>query len=161
MSTTALEFHIDPTALRTAARRALLIRVGVMILLVAASGAAVNAWVPENYLRLAGSFVVTIVAVYAGVEVVSLQWSRRSAPTMVLRLDPQGLEFWIGTMRHSIPYRELSLTSVSNDSRGAVRSIELQAEKGERVVLAGFQDMNGLAEALTATLAQVRADRAR
>lgn len=156
---TALEFHIDPLAMRTAARRSLLIRVGVMILLVAASGAAVNAWVPQNYLRLAGSFVVTIVAVYAGVEVVALQWTRRSAPTMVLRLDNKGLEFWIGTMRHSIPYRELSIASVSNHQSGAVRSIELKALKGERVVLAGFQDMNGLAEALTANLAQVRADR--
>lgn len=159
--TSSTEFHIDQAAVRTAARRSLLIRLGLVILLVAVFGAAVNSWVPPDSLRLAWSFALTSCAVYAGVEVVSLQWAKRSAPTMVLRLGTNSLECWIGAVRHSIPYRELSITRVGTSSKGAVRSIELHREKGERVVLAGFSDMDGLAQALTTQLAAVRADRPR
>lgn len=155
----ATEFHIDPAAVRTAARRSLLIRLGAVILLVAVFGMAVNAWVPPQHLRIAWSFALTSFAVYAGVEVVSLQWARRSAPTMVLRLGTNALECWIGAVRHSMPYRELSITRVNTGSGGAVRSIELRRRQGERVVLAGFADMDGLAQALTTQLAAVRADR--
>lgn len=153
------EFHIDQAAVRTAARRGLLIRVGTMILLVALFGAVVNAWVPAQHLRLAWSFALTSFAVYAGVEVVALQWARRSAPTMVLRLGANALECWIGAVRHAMPYRELSIARVSMGSNGAVRSIEIHRERGERVVLAGFADMDGLAQALTANLTGVRADK--
>lgn len=152
------DFEIDQAAVRTASRRRLLIRMGVMVALVALFGAGVSRWVPDQYITLAGSFALTLMAVYAAVEVSALQWARRSAPTMVLRLGSKGLELWIGSGRHVLPYGDLDITRV-DQSAGRVRSIELSNRNGERVVLAGFVRMDELAQALTASIAETRADK--
>lgn len=151
------EFDIDPAAVRAASRRSLLIRAGALLVFVALSGAAVNAWMPENLRRVSWSFVVALLAVYAAVEASSLQWARRSAPTMVLRLTPDTLELWIGAVRHRMPYTGLGIAGVRL-ARGGVRSIELESRDSGRVVLAGFRNMDELAESLTAAIAEARAD---
>ena len=152
------EFEIDPAAVRAASRRSLLIRLAGVIVLVALFGIAVNHWVPEASRRMVWSFAVAILAVYAAVEVSSLQWARRSAQSMVLRLAPDALELWIGANRHPMPYADLSIARVRL-SGTAVRSVELRSGGSGRVVLAGFRDMDALAESLTAAIAACRADR--
>lgn len=144
-----------------ATRRRLLLRLALVVLLVALFGAAVNAWVPERSHHLAWSFSALLIAVYAAVEVSALQWARRAAPTMVLRLHADAIEMWIGTVCHRLPYAQLSLERVRyqrGDGR-AVRSLELRGAAGARVMIAGFQDMDELARALTAAIAGTRADR--
>ncbi|MGQ0698494.1 MAG: hypothetical protein ACT4PZ_09645 [Panacagrimonas sp.] len=151
------EFQIDRNAVRRAGQRRLLFRAGFAGVLVALFGAAVSAWVPESRGALAWSFALTVIAVYAGVEVSAMQWARRSAPTMVLRLTPTTLECWIGPGHYALAYRDLTITRL-HASRNAVRSIELRNAKGEKVVLAGFCNMDALAQALTANIAGARAD---
>ncbi|MCC2658809.1 MAG: hypothetical protein K0Q76_3917 [Panacagrimonas sp.] len=163
MKTAWREFGVDRHAVMTASIRRLLLRVVVVALLVALFGAAVNAWVPERTRMMAWSFAALLIAVYAAVEMSSLQWARRAAPTMVLRLRADAIEMWIGTACHRLPYAQLSLQRVryhGGGSSGAVRSLELRSAEGGRVVIAGFQDMDELARALTAAIAEARADRA-
>lgn len=144
-----------------ATRRRLLLRLSGVALIMAMFGGAVNAWVPDHIRHLAWSFAALLIAVYAGVEVSSLQWARRAAPTMVLRLRADAVEMWIGTACHRLPYAGLSLMRVRHHDGegGAVRSLELRGADGGRVVIAGFQDMDELARALTAAIAETRADR--
>lgn len=151
------EFAIDPAAVRAASLRGLLIRLGAVIVLVASFGAVVNTWVPPAMQRVAWSFAVAILAVYAAVEVSSLRWARRSAKTMVLRLAPDALELQIGVGRHRMPYSDLAIARL-RQSGGKVRAIELKSREHGRVSLAGFRGMDQLAEALTAAIAEARAD---
>lgn len=138
-----------------------MLRIIVVALIVAVFGTVVNIWVPERSRHLAWSFAAMLIAVYAAVEVSSLQWARRAAPTMLLRLLPDAIEMWIGTQGHRMPYAGLSLVRVRHQrgDGGAVRSLELRGPDGGRVVIAGFQDMDELARALTAAIAETRADR--
>lgn len=151
------EFEIDPAAVRAASRRSLLLRLCGVVVLVALFGAAVNTWIPESSRRMTWSFAVAILAVYAAVEVSSLQWARRSAQSMVLRLAPDALELWIGANSHRMPYTELAIAHV-RQSGGVVKTIELRGGNSGRVALAGFHDMDALAESLTAAIASARAD---
>lgn len=151
------EFEIDPDAVRAASRRSLLLRLAGVCVLVALFGAAVNTWVPEGSRRMTWSFAVAILAIYAAVEVSSLQWARRSAQSMVLRLAPDALELWIGANSHRMPYTGLAISRV-RQSGGSVRAIELRDNNRARVALAGFRDMDLLAESLTAAIASARAD---
>lgn len=151
------EFEIDPDAVVAASRRSLLVRAGGVLLLVALFGAVVNTWVPQTMHRVAWSFAVAILAVYAAVEVSSLRWARRSAKTMVLRLAPDALELQIGVGRHRMPYADLGIARVRL-SGGKVRRVELHSAHNGRVALAGFRNMDELAESLTAAIAQARAD---
>ena len=156
------EFLVDRLAVMAATRRRLFLRLAAVAVLVALFGAAVDAWVPERSRHLAWSFAALVIAVYGAVEVSSLQWARRAAPTMVLRMRDDAIEMWIGTACHRLPYAGLSLVRVRHHGGdgGAVRSLELRsAEGGGRVVIAGFQEMDELARALTAAIAQTRADR--
>jgi hypothetical protein len=157
-----LEFKVDRQAIQVATRRRLLLRVAMMAVLVALFGAAVDAWVPERSRHIAWGFAALLITVYAAVEVSSLQWARRAAPTMVLRLRDDAIEMWIGTDCHRLPYAGLALVRVRHHGGdgGAVRSLELRAAEGGRVVIAGFQEMDELARALTAAIAETRADRA-
>lgn len=157
MSTTRTEFEIDRNAVRAASRRRLLVRVGIVAVLLALFGAAVNTWVPEKRITLAWTFALTLAAVYAAVEVSALQWARRSAPTMVLRLSARGLELWIGAGHHVIAWRDLRIRRIRESTDG-VRAIELESPESGPVTLAGFQHMDELAQALTSNIAQVRAD---
>lgn len=157
------EFRVDRDAVVSASIRRLLLRVAAVAVIVALFGAAVNIWVPAKSQMMAWSFAALLIAVYAAVEVSSLQWARRAAPTMVLRLRPDAIEMWIGTGCHRLPYAQLSLERVryhGGGNSGAVRSLELRGDKGGRVLIAGFQDMDELARALTAAIAETRADRA-
>lgn len=151
------EFEIDPAAVRAASRRSLLTRVAALLVVVALFGLAVNLWMPEASRRVAWSFAVAILAVYAAVEVSSLQWARRSAPTMVLRLAPDALDLWVGAVRHRMPYSDLGIARVRL-AGGAVRSIALDSRDSGRVELSGFRNMDELAESLTAAIAEARAD---
>lgn len=155
------DFEVDRAAVMAAARRRLLLRIAVVALIVAVFGAVVNIWVPERSRNLPWSFAAMLIAVYAAVEVSSLQWARRAAPTMLLRLLPDAIEMWIGAERHRVPYAGLSLMRVRHrgGDGGAVRSLELRGPDGGRVVIAGFQDMDELARALTSAIAESRADR--
>lgn len=159
--TSRREFQVDRKAVMAATRRRLLLRLAAVALLVALFGAAVNTWVPDHGRHLAWSFASLLIAVYAAVEVSALQWARRAAPTMVLRLRADAIEMWIGTACHRLPYAGLSLVRVRHrgGDGGAVRSLELRAAEGGRVVIAGFQDMDELARALTTAIAETRADR--
>lgn len=145
-----------------ATRRRLLLRIAVVAVIVAAFGAGVNTWVPTASRHLAWSFAGLLLAVYAAVEISSLQWARRAAPTMVLRLRDDAIEMWIGTACHRLPYAQLSLERVRYHGAhgGAVRSLELRGDRNARVVIAGFQDMDELARALTSAIAGTRADKA-
>lgn len=154
---TRTEYEIDRNAVRAAARTRLLIRIGVMVVVIGLFGAAVSAWVPADRRTLAWSFAITLAAVYAAVEVSALGWSRRSAPTMVLRLSAKGLELWIGPGRHVIPWQELSIRRV-REREGRVQVIELDSKDSGPVRIAGFQHMDELAQSLTANIAAVRAD---
>lgn len=151
------EFEIDPDAVVAASRRSMLVRGGAAIGLVALLGAVVNTWVPQSFHRVAWSFAVAILAVYAAAEVSSLRWARRSAKTMVLRLAPDALELQIGVGSHRMPYTDLGIARV-RQSGGKVRRIELHSAHNGRVALAGFRNMDELAESLTAAIAQARAD---
>lgn len=153
------EFQVDPKAVIAASIRRLSLRLAAVAVLVALFGAAVNTWVPGHSRTLAWSFAALLISVYAAVEVSSLQWARRAAPTMVLRLRADALEMWIGTACHRLPYAGLSLLRVRPDGGGPVRSLELRGADGGRVVIAGFHDMDELARALTAAIAETRADR--
>ena len=157
-TTGGIEFEIDPAAVRAASWRRVLIRAGVLLVLIALLGAAAETWLPPQARRLAWSFAVAIFAVHAAVELSALRWARRSAPTMVLRLSAVALELWIGATRHRMPWTDLGIARVRG-SRGAIRSIELHSRHHGRVVLAGFRDMDALAQALTAAIAQAHADR--
>jgi hypothetical protein len=161
--TTRREFLVDREAVMAATRRRLLLRFAVVVVIVATFGAGVDAWVPAHSRMLAWSFAALLIAVYAAVEVSSLQWARRAAPTMVLRLRPDAIEMWIGTGCHRLPYAQLSLERVRyhGSDGSSVRSLELRGAEGGRVVIAGFQDMDELARALTAAIAESRADRDR
>lgn len=152
------EFEIDRPAVRAEARTRLLIRISVLIVLIGVFGLAVNAWVPDKSRTLAWSFAITLAAVYAAVEVSALGWSRRSAPTMVLRLSEHGLELWIGPGRHLMRWTDLRIVRVKV-REGRVRAIELDSRDTGRVRLAGFRHMDELAQALTANIAAQRADR--
>lgn len=156
------EFGVDRKAVAAASVRRLLLRVAVVAVIVALFGAGVNAWVPAASRMLAWSFAALLIAVYAAVEVSSLQWARRAAPTLVLRLRDDAIEMWIGAQCHRLPYAGLSLLRMryrGGGASGAVRSLELGNAEGGRVVIAGFQDMDELARALTAAIAEARADR--
>ncbi len=152
------EFDIDPAAVRAASLRGLLLRLGAVVVLVALFGAGVNASAPPAMQRVAWSFAVAILAVYAAVEVSSLRWARRSARTMVLRLAPDALELQIGVGAHRMPYSDLAIARL-RQSGGRVRAIELESREHGRVGLAGFRNMDELAEALTAAIAEARADK--
>lgn len=158
---TRREFLVDRRAVAAAAIRRLLMRMTVLAILAALFGAAVDAWVPEKSRVLAWSFAALLITVYAAVEMSALQWARRAAPTMVLRLREDAIEMWIGTACHRLPFANLSLQRVRHErgEGGAVRSLELRAAEGGRVVIAGFQHMDELARALTAAIAATRADR--
>jgi hypothetical protein len=161
-ATTCREFLVDRKAVMAETRRRLLLRFGAVAVLVAAFGAGVNAWAPEPLRLSAWSFAALLIAVYAAVEVSSLQWARRAAPTMVLRLRAEAMEMWIGTACHRLPFAQLSLERVryhGGADSGAVRSLELRGTERGRVVIAGFQDMDELARVLTAAIAAARADR--
>jgi hypothetical protein len=153
------EFTVDPDALREAARRRLLLRAGVAVGLVAAFGLAVGLWLPQEYRTLAFSFALTLSAVYAAVEISALQWSKRGAPAMRVRLGKTELECWIGAIRYPLPYAELSITRIVQ-RRGLIKRIDLKGKGGARLQLAGFDDMETLAKALAASLVAVRADKA-
>lgn len=155
---TRTEFEIDRPAVRAAARTRLLIRISVMVLLIGVFGAVVNAWVSDKSTTLAWSFAITLAAVYAAVEVSALGWSRRSATTMVLRLNDQGLELWIGPGWHLMRWTDLRIVRVKV-REGRVRAIELDSRDTGRVRLAGFRHMDELVQALTANMAAQRADR--
>ena len=154
---TRTEFQIDRLAVRAAARRRLLFRITIAAVLVGMFGIAVDLWLPEKRHMLAWSFAITLAAVYAAVEVSALGWARRSAPTMVLRLSAKGLELWIGAGHHVIPWRDLRIVRV-HEHQGQVREIALDSKDSGPVRLAGFQHMDELAQALTANIAQARAD---
>lgn len=151
------EFAIDPIAFRAAARRNLLLRASFVVGLVAALGMAASAWVPPERMNLAWSFALTVMAVYAAVEVSALQWARRSMPAMRVRLGTNELECWIGASRYPLAYRELSIVRVI-ERKGAVRRIDLKLASGARLRLAGFENMNRLAQVLIACVAEARAD---
>jgi hypothetical protein len=151
------EFEVDPAAVRHAARQRLLLRFTAVAGLTALVGAAVNFWLAPERGAMAWSFAFTILAVYAAVEVSALQWARRSAPTMVLRLTAEAIELWIGSGHHRMPYRDLKIHRV-RWSGNRVRSIELRDRQRGRVRLSGFRRMDELAEQLTARMAQTRAD---
>lgn len=159
---TRREFQVDRKAVMAATRRRLLLRIAAVAVIVAAFGAGVNAWVPDASRHLAWSFAGLMIAVYAAVEVSSLQWARRAAPTMVLRLREDAIEMWIGSACHRLPYAQLSLERVRYHGAdgGTVRSLELRGDRNARVVIAGFQDMDELARTLTSAIAGTRADKA-
>lgn len=155
----ASEFAVDRQAVRRAAGRRLFIRIVVVAALLALYGAVVHAWVGAEHQSLAWSFAFTVAAVYAAVEVSALGWSRRSAPTMRLCLTEQGLELWIGTGHHLLPWQELRMVRVRN-RKGRAQIVELESQVSGAIRLAGFERMDELAQALTAQLAAHRADRA-
>lgn len=160
LGATRRDFLVDRRAVMAAARGRLLLRLAAVALLVALFGAAVAAWVPEPGRHLAWSFAALLIAVYAAVEISALQWARRAAPTMVLRLREDAIEMWIGTACHRLPFAGLTLVRARQGRDGTIRSLELRGADGGRVVIAGFQDMDLLAQTLTAAIAATRADRA-
>lgn len=151
------EFAIDPVAFRSAARRNLLLRASFVIGLVAALGMAARIWVPPERMTLAWSFALTLMAIYAAVEVSAMHWARRGMPAMRVRLGPRELECWVGASRYPLAYRDLNIVRVV-ERKGSIRRIDLKAAGGARVRLAGFEDMDGLAHALSTCLAEARAD---
>ena len=152
-----MEFQIDPKAVRQAARRSLLLRAGIALAILAAFALGVNAWVPAKRITLAWSFMLSLAAVYAAVELSALQWAKRSAPTMVVRLTTSAMELWIGAGRHPVPYTTLSIEKVQRKGN-SVRSIQLRTSDSGRFALTGFFDMDGLADELVSRVAGARSD---
>lgn len=157
-ATDTLEFHIDPKAVREAARRSLMLRAGIVFGLLVLFALGADSWVPAKRMTLAWSFALSLAAVYAAVEISALQWAKRSAPTMVVRLTSQAMELWIGTGRHAVPYSSLSIDKVQR-KHTAVRSIQLRTNDSGRFALTGFFDMDGLADELVSRVAGARSDR--
>ena len=156
--TDTLEFHIDPAAVRLAAQRSLLLRAGIVLGILAAFALSIDAWVPPKHITLAWSFALSLAAVYVAVEISALQWAKRSAPTMVVRLTSRAMELWIGTGRHAVPYATLSIDKVQRRGN-AVRSIHLRTSDSGRFALTGFFDMQGLADELVSRVAGARSDK--
>lgn len=151
------EYAIDPRAFRDAERRGLTLRMGIVAALLLALALAVYTWIPGTYRQLAWPFALTVIVVYAAVEVSSLKWTRRLTPKTRLHLGRDELECFIGLTRYRIAYRELSIARVV-ERDGQVRRIDLKTSAGARLRLAGFEQMNDLAAALGACLVGARAD---
>lgn len=152
------DFEIDPQALRAPALRRLAWRGAALAALLMTCGAAVQAFAPPAFHRVAWTFGFTVAAVYVAVEISALQWTRRSAPNLRLRLAPDALELWIGHGRHRMDYADLHIARVVVRHE-RVQRIELRARQQDGgVVLAGFRDMDALAEALTSAIAATRTD---
>ncbi|MGQ0619426.1 MAG: hypothetical protein ACT4QA_05845 [Panacagrimonas sp.] len=146
-SGTRTEFQIDQTAFMRAARRRMLVRMGLASVFFAAL-----AWLAQAYFRgdRASFFwtgVLALLFVHGAVELSSLQWARRSAPVMVVRLMPKGLECWIGPNCHRMPWTTLPPPRIRR-WRGQVTRIDVMDSRGQGVRLAGFQDMDALARGI-------------
>lgn len=156
-TTETLDFQIDPMAVRQAARRNLLLRAAAVLSLLAVFALTVDTWVPNKRITLAWSFALSLVAVYLAVEISALQWAKRSAPTMVVRLTANSMELWIGAGRHPVPYTSLSIERVRR-AGSSVRSIHMRTTDSGRFALTGFFDMDRLADELVSRVAGARSD---
>lgn len=152
MSPTHTEFQIDRAAVLRAAWQRLLLRTAL-----AAAALYALAWTAQTQIDpgrgpFFWSAATALLFVYGAVEFSALRWAKRSAPVMVVRLTPSGLECWIGPSCHPMAWADISPPRVRR-WRGRISRIDVRDSKGHGVRLAGFQDMESLASGIVSYLA--------
>lgn len=152
MSQTPTEFHIDPAAFLRAAWLRLVLRTAAVAVLLCALAWAAGTYLDPRRSSFYWSAATALLFVYAAVEFSALRWAKRSAPVMVVRLTPRGLECWVGANCHPLPWAEISPPRVRH-WRGRVSRIDVRDGKGRGVRLAGFRDMDALASGIVSHLA--------
>lgn len=146
-TSTRTEFLIDHAAFLRAARLRMVLRLGF-----ATAFFSALAWLAQIYIQGDRAWffwtgALTLLFVYGAVELSALQWGKRSAPVMVVRFNPKGLECWIGPNCHRMPWTTLTPPRIRR-WRGRVSRIDVRDIRGQGVRLAGFQDMDALASGI-------------
>ena len=146
------EFHIDRQVFLRTIHERLFLRLGIATAFFCTIAFLVVQYVHNERSTFLWTSALALLFVYGAVEISSLQWAKRSAPVMVVRLNARALECWVGMHCHSLSWKELQPPKLRYRA-GKVSRIDVRDAKGQGVQLAGFQDMDQLASAIVAQLA--------